>query len=203
MFLRNPNLQGHHRQFKDNFKISRTIHEIPGVSGSRMNPVKSMAGERVIDQKLSTVRLEYLLGPGSLDEVRVDHLVPSLLTLHVAAVREVLGDQLPALVELFHLLLQQLVLQHDTSDMIKPYTAPHLCLSLTQSQSDGRDKWWVGSRYQRFLAVGTGTENRERISVPVSPLSVFGTDFGSQCRIRFPVGSIDVGRSNKKMGVIF
>lgn len=62
-------------------------------------------GGDILDSS-SKVRLQYLLGPGSLDEVRVDDLVPALLTLHVAAVREVLGDQLPALVELLHLLLQ-------------------------------------------------------------------------------------------------
>lgn len=72
-----------------------------------MNPVKITAGDGadILDSS-SSVRLQYLLGPGSLDEVRVDDLVPALLTLHVAAVREVLGDQLPALVELLHLLLQ-------------------------------------------------------------------------------------------------
>lgn len=77
-------------------------------------------GERggdILDSS-SSVRLQYLLGPGSLDEVRVDDLVPALLTLHVAAVREVLGDQLPALVELLDLLLQQLVLQHSVQNMI-------------------------------------------------------------------------------------
>ena len=56
-----------------------------------------------------------LFGPGSLDEVRVEHLVPAVLALNVCAVLKVAGHCLPVVQTLrFHYLPQFLVLNHST-----------------------------------------------------------------------------------------
>ena len=56
-----------------------------------------------------------LFGPGSLDEVWIEDLVPAVLTLNVCAVLKVAGHCLPVVQTLcFHYLPQFLVLNHSS-----------------------------------------------------------------------------------------
>ena len=76
-----------------------------------------------------------LFGPGSLDEVRVEHLVPAVLALNVCAVLKVAGHCLPVMQTLrFHYLPQFLVLNHST--YVTHNSLPKQLQSQMQGQKD-------------------------------------------------------------------
>ena len=55
----------------------------------------------------------YLFSPGSFDQLGIDDFGPSLLALDIRAVGEELRDKVPLFVVLFHVLLQQSVLEEE------------------------------------------------------------------------------------------
>ena len=76
-----------------------------------------------------------LFGPGSLDEVRVEHLVPAVLALNVCAVLKVARHSLPVMQTLrFHYLPQFFVLNHST--YVTHNSLPKQLQSQMQGQKD-------------------------------------------------------------------